>query len=116
MASQKCYLCIMFRKSPIIGVFLLALFLFPQVHKAVHDLGHLGDFHCLAVTEKHFHEHHDECPVCDYKQPVSESHDLILSVAFIFTFDSLIFTEAAGHLSVSSDYSIPTRGPPAFLI
>jgi len=106
----------MFRKSSLIGFFLLALFLFPQAHKAIHDLGHIDDFHCQAVTEKHFHEYHAECLICDYKQPVSNDHEFIFPVSFVFTYNALIFPELSDRLIDASFYTKPSRGPPAIFI
>ena len=104
----------MFTRSPLAGLLLLALFLFPQIHKAVHDLGHLNDFHCQAVTEKHFHEHHAECLICDYKQPVKENSDYVFSVSFIFFAEEFLFPFNSEKLIAASGYSRPSRAPPVF--
>ena len=106
----------MFRKSPLSGYLLLALFLFPQVHKAVHDLGHLDDFHCQAVSEKHFHEYHAQCLICDYKQPVRDEGPFALLVSFIFSYDRFIFPELADRFVQVAVYSRTSRGPPALSV
>jgi len=49
-----------------ISVFALFwVFLFPIAIKSIHY--HIQIFACNSKTEKHIHQHHEKCIVCDYE-------------------------------------------------
>jgi hypothetical protein len=46
-------------------LFLLSVFIFPIAVKSLHF--HENEFHCNAKNEKHFHNEHENCSICDYE-------------------------------------------------
>ena len=92
-------------------LFLLSIFLFPQVEKNIHDLKHKDDFFCKA-SDKHLHEQQHECPICEFILPVTT---VAVNKNFVFSISSfsdfvLPFIEEKAISSLH--YSVSLRGPP----
>jgi hypothetical protein len=49
----------------IISVFLLWIFIYPQIAKTFHH--HEVTLQCSSLTKKHFHIHHEKCLICDFQ-------------------------------------------------
>lgn len=58
------------RLKPYISVFFLLAFLFPSVVKEIHIPHHEEKVRCEAGADKHFHELHHDCTLCDFVIPV----------------------------------------------
>lgn len=54
-----------------IALFFIVIFLFPSVVKLEH---HHDEFTCHAKHEKHLHQHHDHCAVCDFHFSLFTEH------------------------------------------
>ena len=96
------------------SIFILFLFLFPQVHKSVHDFEHRKDFHCDAKAEKHFHTFEHVCKLCDFSLSGGDETKLCKYdlVPVVFEFD---FTIPAIEVFQSNFWqSLPSRAPPVF--
>mgnify|MGYP001595641217 CR=1 FL=1 len=95
-----------------LSLFLLLLFLFPQVEKGLHDFSHREDAHCSSKTEKHIHKVEHSCFICDFNIPVSnipteQKYDIVLAVNTAYYSE---YTESASLSDV--DYRFSPRAPP----
>ncbi len=93
---------------------LLALFLFPQVQKGMHDFEHRHGTHCDAKAVKHFHTLEHVCSICDFSVPVSTEF-------LTFCFNSLITVNEINFqipveksINANFHYQVPPRAPPVF--
>src|SRR5262245_52939850 len=94
------------------ALFLLSLFLFPQVEKGVHDSVYPEKLNCNA-TEKHLHEQSHSCSLCDFAPlsttvPLEHSFDFALTLFLTFEFSDY----NPGALSTSSLF-VSLRAPPS---
>jgi hypothetical protein len=94
-----------------LSLFLIVLFLFPQVEKAVHDIQHSKDSHC-ASANKHFHSLEHSCSICDFTSSNSSStpdtdYQFILCVQR-FSFEPFI----ESNIIQNAFNNLPARAPP----
>ena len=94
------------------SVFLLFLFLLPQIEKGIHDWHHRKDTHCSVKNETHFHEQEHSCTICDYTIPaVNEPADTYYS--FLLSVRSICYSFYSESFSISeTHYQLPPRAPP----
>ncbi|MDQ3051362.1 MAG: hypothetical protein M3Q95_10795 [Bacteroidota bacterium] len=94
------------------GIFLILLFLFPQVQKGWHDFEHRHDTHCDATAEVHFHELHHVCDLCDISVGVGFESAFGNPDIFLNTI-SFSFSEGAAIIAPDCYWkSLPPRAPP----
>lgn len=96
----------------IFSFFLIAIFLFPQVEKAVHDFHHRNDFHCTS-SDAHFHETEHHCHLCDYNvsllTPIQWPD---FSINYDHTFYQPLYPIKIGVYVSFPSYFFSLRGPP----
>lgn len=61
-------------------LFLLSLFIFPQVERALHNLSHAGEASC-SQREVHICEFHHSCKVCDEKKTTFFQFSVVSEIA-----------------------------------
>lgn len=93
---------------------LLALFMFPQVQKGMHDFEHRHDTHCDAKAEQHLHPLEHVCSICDFSVPVSTEF-LTFYFSKLITVCEVIHQIPVDDCIVSDfKYQLPPRAPPVF--
>lgn len=100
-----------FRDKPVV-VFVFLMFLLPQMHHAIHSISHSHDFHCKAITEKHYHQAEADCELCDHVLPnqLATPPDFQQSFARFACFSQFIVTDE-NFVSLRNGSPSP-RGPP----
>ncbi len=94
---------------------LLALFLFPQVQKGMHDFEHRHDTHCDAKAEQHLHPLEHVCSICDFSVPVSTEFTYFQIRDFTF-FTTVSYFEPQNSVVPSNSWQqIPPRAPPVLV-
>jgi hypothetical protein len=95
-----------------ISLFLLFLFLFPQLEKGIHDWHHGNDNHCKTKQEYHFHEEEHSCSLCDYSIPLIKNSiiEQFNIITRVYTPYNFTYTE---HFTFSDTGTLlPPRAPP----
>jgi hypothetical protein len=93
------------------SLFLLTLFLFPQIEKNVHDLKHTTDFHCKA-TDEHFHQAQHTCPICEFTVPaITVPAEQNTEFSFVTSSDFVLSFNETKLISLAN-YFVSLRGPP----
>lgn len=100
----------MFKKLiNIASLLLLVVFLLPSIVKLEH---HHENFVCKAKSEKHFHNFHEKCIVCDFEFSIFSSD----TENFTFQEEKLFGEIDNYYISVNhslfSKYSFLLRAPP----
>lgn len=102
-------------RNKFIGTLVFLLFLLPQIYQAIHTLSHSHDFHCEALTEKHYHEGEVECRLCDHVLPLPTAVLVDLQSTF-FYFDTQWKVAFSSFDVFSRSNELPDlRGPPAYV-
>ena len=99
----------------IISITLVFIFLTPMTIKLVDGLFHHHDhFHCTAKNEKHFHEHHEKCPIPSFKLSIFSVEKHIQNTQrqnyYIKQNDNYKFDNCCNR----SKYSFLLQAPPIF--
>lgn len=100
------------RFRPYLSFLLLSLLLFPLGEKAIHEFGHLSEFHC-DVHEKHYCAVEHTCSLCDFVFSASAIPPAEESQTVFFRLCSQNFSTATVHNTLTPvKYTFPLRGPP----
>jgi len=99
----------------IISLTLVFIFMTPMTIKLFDGLfHHHNHFHCTAKNEKHFHEHHEKCPIPSFElsffsveKHIQTTQKHIYCVEYI---DNYSFEYCCKKL----EYSFLLRAPPIF--
>jgi len=91
------------------AIFMVVILLLPTAVKIEHHHDH---FICHAHNEKHFHDHHEKCPVCNFEfsvfcaaDPKIRPANAALNTVYIAPLYNFIFPDY-------SKYSFLLRAPP----
>ena len=99
----------------IISITLVFIFLTPMTIKLVDGLFHHHDhFHCTAKNEKHFHEHHEKCPIPSFKLSIFSVEKHIQTTQKHFYRVELNDNYNFVYCCNNSKYSFLLRAPPIF--
>lgn len=97
------------KRKSFFSIFLILIFLFPSFVKLGHHHEH---FVCSAKHEKHLHQHHEDCAVCEFHFSLFETSDH----QPIFINDSPADTYRSSYKSrkytTVSEYTFLLRAPP----
>lgn len=96
------------------SLFLLFLFLAPQVQKGLHDFEHRNEVHCDATSEVHFHQLEHVCDFCDFSLVIGSGETFFASDTFQ---DVMCFIHEPEYFHFFTHFlwnAIPSRAPPLF--
>ncbi len=91
---------------------LLLVFLAPAIVKFEH---HHKEFHCNAKNEKHFHDYHEKCDICQFDFSLFTSNESV-QITNNQTYTDCYSNEYSSiSLNRYSEFSFLLRAPPSII-
>ena len=90
---------------------MVLILLTPSIVKLEHHHEH---FFCHATTEKHLHNYHEICPICNFEFSIVLFSKAIISFTKLELVAIYINRYTGGHFTNRPQYSFLLRAPPSF--
>jgi hypothetical protein len=93
-------------------IMLVLVFLAPSIVKFEH---HHKEFHCNAKNEKHFHNYHEKCNICQFDFSLFTNNESVSYTKTQTLSDSYTNQYTSVTIANYSEFSFLMRAPPAII-